>query len=71
MPGARRFSGVVSIAQDRPAWAALIERALGDRSTLASAARRAAVAGETWASRVETLSGFLSEALERTACELR
>ena len=63
VPGLRQFSGVLTLAEGLAAWEAALVSALDDRSAAAVAARRQAVAPHTWDARIETLSGFLAEAL--------
>jgi glycosyltransferase involved in cell wall biosynthesis len=63
VPGARQFADVIAVADDLPAWEAALAAQLATASPAALAARRAAVAPHTWDARVETLSGYLLEAL--------
>ena len=63
VPGARQFAHAIAIADDLPAWETAIAVQLAADSPPAIAARRAAVAAHTWDARVETLSGYLVEAL--------
>ncbi len=70
VPGARQFAGVVSIAAGKTEWEAAVAEALRCDDETQRAVRRAAVAAHTWDARVETLSTYLTEALE-TKCELR
>lgn len=65
VPGAQQFSDVIALADGQPAWEAAIAAGLAADAPAASAARRAAVAPHTWDARVETLSGYLAEALAR------
>lgn len=65
VPGARQFADVLALADTADAWEAAIVRQLAAASAEAIAARRRAVAPHTWDARVETLSGYLAEALER------
>lgn len=65
VPGARQFADVVSLAAGPEEWAAAIAAGLVDKAPEAIAARRRAVAPHTWDARVETLSGYLTEALSR------
>lgn len=65
VPGARQFADVVSLAVTPPDWAAAIALSLAENSAAAIAARQRAVAPHTWEARVETLSGYLAEALRR------
>jgi len=67
VPGARQFAAVLALADTADAWEGAIVRQLGATSAEAVAARRRAVAPHTWDARVETLSGFLAEALGRAA----
>ena len=69
VPGARRFADVITIAADLPAWETAIATQLATNSPALVAARQAAVAPHTWDARVDTLSGYLADALaqrERT-----
>lgn len=66
IPGARAFEKVVAIASGRPDWDRALRAALTQRSPAAVAARQAAIAAHTWDARVETLSGFLVDALAHT-----
>ncbi len=63
VPGARQFAAAIAIAGDLPAWEAAIAAQLATDSPAAIAARLAAVTPHTWDARVETLSGYLVEAL--------
>ena len=63
VPGARQFAEVIAIADDLPAWEAAIAAQLATNSPADVAVRREAVAPHTWDARVETLSGYLVEAL--------
>ena len=63
VPGAQQFAGVLSIAEALDGWDAAITAELGNGSPEAANRRRAAVAPHTWDARVETLSGYLAEAL--------
>jgi len=63
VPGARQFAQVITIATTPAQWAAAIAEQLAANTSQAAAARRQAVAAHTWDARVETLSGYLIEAL--------
>lgn len=65
VPGARQFAPVLTIASSVEEWERGIAQALVSDNEGVRAARRAAVAGHSWDARVETLSGFLAEALSR------
>ncbi len=67
VPGAEQFSDVIALADGQAAWEAAIAAGLAAAASVAArvAARRAAVALHTWDARVETLSGYLAEALAR------
>ncbi len=65
VPGAQQFADVLALADTADAWEGAIVRQLGTTSAEAIAVRRHAVAPHTWDARVETLSGFLAEALDR------
>ncbi len=69
VPGARQFADVLALADTADAWEGAIVRQLGTTSAEAIAARRRAVAPHTWDARVETLSGFLAEALGRAVLD--
>lgn len=63
VPGARQFADVVANVSSATEWEAAIAAALACDDPARRAARRAAVAPHTWDARVETLSSFLTEAL--------
>jgi teichuronic acid biosynthesis glycosyltransferase TuaH len=63
VPAARRFQDLVAIAVGRTAWETAISAELGSASSEAASRRREAVRDHTWDARVETLSGYLAEAL--------
>ena len=65
VPGTRQFAPLVRLAAGVSAWEQAIDEALADRSPEAARARRQRVAGDSWESRVETLSEYLSDALRR------
>ncbi len=67
VPGARQFADVLALADTADAWEAAIVEQLAATSAEAVAARRRAVAAHTWDARVETLSGYLVEALAQPA----
>ena len=67
VPGARQFAGTVSIASTRSEWETAIVAALAANDDAQRSARRTVVAPHTWDARVETLSTYLTEALE-TKC---
>jgi glycosyltransferase involved in cell wall biosynthesis len=64
VPGSQEFAQVVEIARTPEEWAAAIARQLADDSPERRATRCAAVAPHTWDARVQTLSGYLMDALE-------
>ena len=63
VPGSRLFAETVTLASAAAGWAAAISRELAENTPATAARRRAAVAPHTWDARVETLSGYLAEAL--------
>ena len=67
VPSARQFASIVSLVKSVDEWEPAIVAALGDRSAEAAIRRRKAVAEHTWDARVETLSGYLHEALAATS----
>ncbi len=63
VPGARQFADVLTIATTLAEWEGAIAAGLADNTPEMVAARRNAIAAHTWDARVETLSGYLIEAL--------
>ncbi len=66
VPGGRLFQHVLAIASGLPEWEAAISAGLARNDPKLIAARRNAVAPHSWEARVETLSGYLTEALSAT-----
>jgi glycosyltransferase involved in cell wall biosynthesis len=66
VPSARQFASVVTLVASAEEWERAVAVALETRSEEEAARRRQAVAEHTWDARVETLSGYLREALTAT-----
>jgi glycosyltransferase involved in cell wall biosynthesis len=70
VPGARQFGSAVTIARSLAEWESAIAAGLACDDESRRAARRAVVAPHTWDARVETLSQYLTDALDMK-CALR
>lgn len=67
MPEVERYLGLCQIARDAPGFVAAIEKILATDSRAARLSRSAAVADETWTSRIECMTRRLDELAERAA----
>jgi exopolysaccharide biosynthesis WecB/TagA/CpsF family protein len=67
LPELASYAGGVSLASEPAEYPVLVKQALAADSPAARAARAAAVAGETWETRVDEMSALVEEMLARVA----